>query len=125
MVLLTFNVLLDKLLDKTKTQTIRRNRRYRVGDTLHIYWRSPRVKRYHPDHYQLGLGTVIEVRHMKGKEFTNREAWLDGFQYITDLIEALMTRNRMTQDEVLEHEWEIINWVWTSGPHRPPKKEGV
>jgi hypothetical protein len=126
---LTFNVLLDKLLDSSKLQTTRgnvmlwqdRHRRALNGGprVLDIWWRNPRTKRYNPDCYKMGLGNwdLEEFVILQGKEFTSNTARLDGFNDVEEYIRALATRNKLAPHQVLEKEWPIISWDWTRGPY--------
>ena len=83
--LLTFSVLQDRLLDESKTQTIRKlatiegtrpegeawvnllkesldRKRFQVGSPAHIHWKSPRTRRHNCDQYKMGLGRITYVR---------------------------------------------------------------
>jgi hypothetical protein len=76
MPLLGFTVLKDKLLDGSKTQTIRlpRKRPLAVGDKLYIYWK-PRTK----ECAKLGESKVTKIVHKRVMDLNRLDAERDGF----------------------------------------------
>ena len=115
MVIITFKVLKEKLLSEEKTQTIRKNTRVKVGDSLYIWWGNPRFGNKPTDEVKrLGVGWTLNVEVKCGSELTEEDAIKDGFNNLEELMEALMTLNKMTREEVLGYEeWKIITWKWT------------
>lgn len=86
MPLLGFTVLKEKLLDGSKTQTIRmpRKRPFKVGDKLYVYW-HPRQK----DCEKLGESTIIKITTKTIGELDDLDAIKDGFDTNLQLIYAL------------------------------------
>ena len=109
MPLLGFTKLLDKLLDGSKTQTIRRPRKHpiKVGDTLFIYWKL-RTK----ECKKLGEGMVTRIQRKFLGEMTNRDAVLDGFNNRKELITALYEMH--SEQVCLKEAFDIITWDWSN-----------
>jgi hypothetical protein len=122
MMLLTFSVLYDKLIDGSKTQTTRANYEYwdsawaRGVRVLDIWWRSPRVKKYNPDCYKMGIGQWTEFFVVPGKLFNQELATRDGFGSVDEYVKALAEKHNMTIADVLDMKWTIIRWKWKEGP---------
>jgi len=107
MPLLGFTKLLDKLLDGTKTQTIRKPRKHSIkkGDKLFIYWKL-RTKQCR----KLGEGIVTKIERKLFWKITEEQAIKDGFNNGKELREALW---QMHPNLVLGSEFDIITWKWT------------
>ena len=107
MPLLGFTKLKDKLLDGSKTQTIRKPRKHpiKVGDKLYIYWklRTKRCKK-------LGEATITKVVRKKLEEITNEDAKKDGFIDLFDFMEKF---TKMHTDAYMDDEFDIITFEWT------------
>lgn len=107
MTLLGFTKLLPKLLDGTKTQTIRKPRKHplKVGMTVQIYWKL-RTKQCR----KLGDGTIIKIERKCVAGMTNQDARLDGFASLQELALVL----RAMHPDTDEFSWfDIITWKWT------------
>jgi len=114
MPLLGFTKLKEKLLDSSKTQTIRKPRKHpiKVGDKLYVYWKL-RTKECE----KLGEAIVIKVVRKKAIEFTREDAIKDGFEAdqfrpaLNNLVLALeaIHPNYYTDDK----EFDIITFEWT------------
>jgi hypothetical protein len=106
MTLLGFTKLLPKLLNGTKTQTIRKPRKHplKVGETVQIYWklRTKQCKR-------LGEGTIIKIERKCIANMTNQDAVLDGFGSLQELNLALQG---MHPDCNEFSPFDIITWKW-------------
>lgn len=108
MPLLGFTKLKSKLLDGTKTQTIRKPRKHplKVGDKLYIYWML-RTK----ECQKLGEAIITKIKRKFVGEMTNRDAVLDGFNNYKELINALY---EMHSEQVCLHKpFDIITFEWT------------
>ena len=81
MVLLGFTVLREKLLDGTKTQTIRlpRKRPFKVGDKLQVYWKL-RTKQCE----KLFDAIVTKVETKAIGDIDEEDAKLDGLDTVLD-----------------------------------------
>ena len=106
MPLLGFTKLLNKLLDGSKTQTIRLPRKYplKVGDKLFIYWllRTKYCKK-------LGEGIVTKIERKCIANMTHEDAVKDGFSSLQELSLGL----RQMHPDVSEFtEFDIITWKW-------------
>lgn len=127
MVLLTFNTKHKELKNGSKKQTIRLNIGYypywvRVKDRiwqkringieeyLHIWWRNPRNKL--PDCYKMGIAKFIDYDTKYGSELTYKDAKLDGFLTLEQLLTELGKRNKISLKEVLDNIWAIISFKW-------------
>jgi len=77
---------------------------------LDIYWRNPRNRA--PDCCKLGIahGTATPLY---GHEFTIRTAQDDGYPDLYALLEVLMDLHKIECEEVLDHQWAAIRWIWT------------
>lgn len=91
MPLLGFTVLKDKLLDGSKTQTIRlpRKRPLKVGDKLLIYWklRTKQCKK-------IGESKILTIERKRFKDLTEEDARRDGFSTLKELREALLKKHK-------------------------------
>lgn len=114
--LLGFTKLKEKLLDGSKTQTIRkpRKRPIKVGDKLYVYWKL-RTKECR----KLGVGKVTSIVRKSILDITEEEAIKDGF----DPLPCSSARNRlliafgqMYPKLPLKTQFDIITWKWTDGP---------
>lgn len=77
MPLLSFSVLKPKLLDGSKTQTIRRPRKkydLKQGDKLYVWWKSRTKEREY-----LGESKVINIKTTRIRYLTWEDAVKDGF----------------------------------------------
>lgn len=111
MVMLTFTVLKDKLLSGEKTQTIRKNNRFKMGGKLDIWWGNPRFK--DKSVHKLGIGKVTNIKCKYGSKLTKKDALDDGIPNLRDLLDGLRIIYKMTKTKmVLEHKWVIIRWEW-------------
>lgn len=107
MPLLGFTKLKEKLLDGSKTQTVRKPRKHpiRVGDRLFIYWKL-RTKECE----KLGEGIVTKVVRKSLEKMTNEDAITDGFLDIVDFMDEF---TKMHPTAFMEDEFDIITWEWT------------
>jgi len=110
LVTLTFTVLKDELLSGEKTQTIRRNNKFKVGDKLDIWWGNPRFR--DKSVKKLGIGKVVEIEYKYGYQLSKVDAVKDGFTTLKDLLNTLIILNKMSKKEVIEYKWLIIKWNW-------------
>lgn len=115
MPLLSFSVLKNKLLDGSKTQTIRVPRKHplKVGDKLYIYWKC-RTK----ETEKLGEGVITEMHRKTLAWITNDEAKKDGFEDTKDsfAIHNLALAFKKLHPEGNEFSiYDIITWKWTQG----------
>ena len=105
--LLGFTKLKEKLLDGSKTQTIRKPRKHpiKVGDKLFIYWKL-RTKECE----KLGEGVATKVVRKKLEEMTNEDAMKDGF---ADVVDFMAVFTAIHPDAYMEDEFDVITWRWT------------
>ena len=113
MPLLGFTKLKDKLLDGSKTQTIRKPRKHpiKVGDKLFIYWKL-RTKECE----KLGEGIVTKVVRKQLWEINNEDAKKDGFEpigYLNTLGSFLGVFLLMHPNITDTTEFDVITWEWT------------
>ena len=119
MPLIGFSKLKNKLLDGTKTQTIRLPRKYpfKVGDKLYIYWHL-RQK----DCEKLGEGIIRSIVRKRADDMTDTDAKKDGFDgywqgmhcFIDakyELLETLLALHRGMDGDT---QFDIITWEWTT-----------
>ena len=109
MPLLGFTKLKQKLLDGTKTQTIRKPRKHPIkkGDKLYIYWKL-RTKECE----KLGEAIVTKIERKFVGEMRGADAVFDGFNNRKELVSALY---EMHSEQVCLHEpFDIITFEWTS-----------
>lgn len=113
--LLGFTKLKEKLLDESKTQTIRKPRKHPIkeGDKLFIYWKL-RTKQCE----KLGEGIVTKVLRKQLNKMDNEDAIKDGFDDVYDFVDIF---TRMHPKAYWETEFDIITWRWTK---KEWKKEG-
>lgn len=113
MPLLGFTKMKDKLLEGSKTQTIRKPRKHliKVGDKLYIYWklRTKECKKLGE-----GIVTTIQTKHLS--QVTEQEAIKDGFRSFKALYEAFVKMYGGFWN--IRGDWRIITWRWTDGPHK-------
>jgi hypothetical protein len=105
--LLGFTKLKSKLLDGTKTQTIRRPRKHplKVGDKLFVYWKL-RTKECE----KLGEAIVTKVVRKQLDDINNEDAVKDGF---ADIVEFQDIFTQMHPKAYWETEFDIITFEWT------------
>jgi len=105
--LLGFTKFKEKLLNGTKTQTIRKPRKHpiKVGDILHIYWKL-RTKQCQ----KLGEAIVTKVVRKKLWEITNEDAVKDGFQNLQEFDEKFHAE--MHPHASMQDEFNIISFDW-------------
>lgn len=113
MPLLGFTKLKDKLLDGSKTQTIRKPRKYplKVGDKLFIYWKL-RTKSCE----KLGEAVITKIVRKSLRDITEDEAVKDGFEKIgfsTARNQLLTAFWKMHPNADLSTEFDIITFEWT------------
>lgn len=106
--LLGFTKLRDKLVDGSKTQTIRKPRKHpiKVGDKLFIYWML-RTKGCE----KLGEGIVTKMQRKFLGEMTNRDAVLDGFSNRKEMMKLFYEMH--SEEDCLGGIFDIITWRWT------------
>jgi len=105
--LLGFTTLKSKLLDGTKTQTIRKPRKHplKVGDTLYIYWML-RTKKCE----KLGEAIVTKIETKRLANISNDDAVKDGFK---DRILFLEVFRIMHPTAKLTDWFDVITFEWT------------
>jgi hypothetical protein len=123
MPLLSFSVLKEKLLDGSKTQTIRvpRKKPLRVGDKLYIWWKS-RTKQKE----KLGEGVIVAIYHKCIADMTESDAVHDGFAQGRGLSakgHLATTLWRMHPKTDTTSMFDVIKWKWTNGPLTNSSKE--
>lgn len=92
--ILNFTKLLDKLLDGSKTQTIRkpRKRPLELGDLLHLYWRNRT-----PHSHKLGYAIITDLKRKPFCEISAHDFKLDGFgDKATEKLESNLTSEAIT-----------------------------
>lgn len=96
----------EKLLDGSKTQTIRKPRKYpiKLGDRLFIYWKL-RTKECE----KLGEGKVTKIMRKAFCQINEKDAVLDGFHGLGELIVGFREMHKPTHDTF----FDIITWEWT------------
>lgn len=117
MPLLGFTKLKNKLLDGSKTQTIRKPRKHpiKVGDKLYVYWKL-RTKECE----KLGEAIITKIEHKSIYELTEEDAIKDGFENRYDLIQWVMENYSYLTPLVLPKErdqafkFDVITFAWTS-----------
>ena len=109
MPLLGFTKFKEKILDGTKTQTIRkpRKRSIKVGDKLYIYWKL-RTK----DCMLLGEGIVTSIVRKRLVDIDNEDAVKDGFKNMEDFDKRFHAE--MHPELGMFDEVDIITWRWIS-----------
>lgn len=113
MPLLGFTKLKEKLLDGSKTQTIRKPRKHplKVGDKLFIYWKL-RTKECE----KLGEAVITKIERKPILTITEEEAVKDGFEqrgYSTARNELLTAFARMHPNIGISSEFDVITFEWT------------
>lgn len=105
--LLGFTKLKDKLLDGSKTQTIRKPRKHPIkeGDKLFIYF-GLRTKQCE----KLGEGIVTKVVRKRLFEINNTDAVLDGFRGVDEFDEVFC--DELHPHASMDEEFDIITWRW-------------
>jgi len=112
--LLGFTKLKEKLLDGTKTQTIRKPRKHPIkkGDKLFIYWKL-RTKECE----KLGEAIIRKIVRKKAEDFTQNDALRDGFSQdyfrtpLANLMQALHTMHGEFNE--FKQEFDVITFEWT------------
>lgn len=107
MPLLGFTKPKSKLLDGTKTQTIRKPRKHplKVGDKLFIYWKM-RTKECE----KLGEAVITRIVRKKLGEITTEDAVKDGFVNRRVFMDIF---TRMLTDACMNDEFDVITFEWT------------
>lgn len=130
---LTFRVKLLKVIDGTKHTTIRlftpsrqkywsrhiRPHNYRKlengermvntwREVAHLWWLNPRNR--NPYCRKIGVAHLIDIQKVKGQFLLASDAKKDGFENLTELLEALAETNNMSEQEVLNAVWLIYTW---------------
>lgn len=107
MPLLGFTKLKAKLLDGTKTQTIRKPRKHplKVGDKLFIYWKL-RTKECE----KLGEAIITKIVRKTLEYITNEDAVKDGF---SDIVEFMDVFTGMHTDAHMDTWFDVITFEWT------------
>ena len=107
MPLLGFTKLKAKLLDGTKTQTIRKPRKHplNVGDKLFIYWKL-RTKECE----KLGEAIITKIERKHLSEVTEEEAIKDGFGSFKELYDAFV---KMYGFWNIREPFDVITFEWT------------
>lgn len=112
-VVLSFSERWKEVLNKSKCQTIRYNWPYwrevhRAYKCLHMWCPGPRSG------HGIAVGRIPNdawsVMPEYGRAFGLNRARLDGFETVSELVECLAKFNRITHDDVSEHEWAVITW---------------
>jgi len=105
--LLGFTKLKDKLLDGSKTQTIRKPRKHpvQVGDKLFIYWmlRTEQCEK-------LGEAVVTKIEQKPLYRMNKEDAIKDGFNSIEELNDAFFQMHRKLSPMM---QLDIITFRWT------------
>lgn len=106
--LLGFTKQKDKLLDGSKTQTIRKPRKHpiKVGDKLYIYWKL-RTKYC----IKLGEATVTKIVTKKLVDITNEDAVKDGFINLSEFDRLF--HEEMHPHASMQDEFDVISFRWT------------
>ena len=109
MPLLGFTKLKKKLLDGSKTQTIRRPRKhpFKVGDKLYVYWKL-RTKECE----KLGEAKVTKIVRKTLGKMTREDAVKDGFDGVINLHSALISMHKIRYYPFKE-EFDVITFEWT------------
>lgn len=124
MPLLGFTKLKDKVLDGTKTQTIRKPRKIplKVGDKLFIYWML-RTKNCE----KLGEAKITKIVRKEFRDITESDAIRDGFSTLRDFRLAFAKMHcdlfyidswSQIRERYPPIEFDVITFEWT-------KKESV
>lgn len=107
MPLLGFTKLRGKLLDGSKTQTIRKPRKIplKVGDKLYVYW-MPRTKSCE----KLGEAKITQIVRKRLSEITDEDAVKDGFASFDEFMNALFQMHPKSSS----FDWfDVITFEWT------------
>jgi hypothetical protein len=127
MPLLTFSVLQEDLLAKTKLTSFRRNverwEKFWRGchnnpkkSVLSIWWNNPRFMRRNPNVYKMGLARWTGFETPLGHEITDGMARADGLKDRDDLFNRLAEKNKLTVSEVMTRKWARLIFEWMYGP---------
>lgn len=114
MPLIGFSVLKEKLLDGSKTQTIRLPRKtpLKQGDKVYIYWK-PRTKQCE----KIGEGIISSIVQKKVDDLDTCDAMLDGFK-ANELGSSLWylnnTLRRLHRELQGNTKVDVITWNWIS-----------
>jgi len=105
---MSFSKLKDKLLDDSKTQTIRKPRKtpLKVGDKLYVYWklRTKGCKK-------LGEAVVTNIVRKQLRCLTEEEARKDGFLDKAGLLSAFLDMHGY--DGMPDKVFDVISFRWT------------
>lgn len=106
MPLLGFTKLKEKLLDGSKTQTIRKPRKHplKEGDKLFVYWKL-RTKECE----KLGEARITKMVRKGFSEINEKDAVLDGFESLHELIVAFEEMHTPNFDSL----FDVITFEWT------------
>jgi hypothetical protein len=117
MPLLSFSVFKNRLLNGSKTQTIRlpRKRPLKVGDKLFIYWKC-RTK----ETEKLGEGIITDIKHLHLHEITGNLVTKDGFLNKLHLDIFFVQKYGHRASFYL---FDVITWKWTSFYVKNPETE--
>jgi len=119
MPLLGFTKLKDKLLDGSKTQTIRKPRKIplKVGDKIYIYWML-RTKNCE----KLGEAKITRIERKRFQDITEEDAVRDGFSTLKDfrLVFVKMHNDMLyidawsqIQERYPQDGFDVITFEWT------------
>lgn len=107
MPLLGFSVMKQKLLDGSKTQTIRKPRKFpiQIGEKLYIYWKL-RTKKCE----KLGEGIVTKIDRKRLLDLTEEEAKKDGFLDKAGLLAWFLNKHGLEGHRTKK--FDVITWNW-------------
>ena len=124
MALLTFTTNFDKLRSKDpavwKRQTIRWNADYwlKVANRkqkLHVWLGSPRTGKGKAE--KLGIAEIVDFETSSGSLLNQRDAVLDGYESLTDLMDVLVKMHKVCFEEFYRHRWAIITFRFPDDPN--------
>jgi len=123
MVILTFKPVWEPLIQAGfKRQTIRYNAGYwrSVHENRHlleIYLGNPRIG---SDARRVGVANWLDFKSVQGYDLTTRDAWWDGFLSLEKLLTTLSLLNGIEIEEVLWHEWAVIQFTFHTDTSEMP-----
>jgi len=108
--LLGFTKLKDKLLDGSKTQTIRKPRKHplKVGDKLFVYWKL-RTK----DCEKLGEAVITNIVKKPLVDMTNEDAVKDGFSNLEE-FDRIFHEQMHPHVDFFHDRFDVITFEWTT-----------
>lgn len=111
MAIMSFYMLLDKLKDGSKRQTIRKPRKIplKLKDVLYMYW-----KLRTPETTILGIARITHIETKSFYELTLRDAKLDGFDTLDELREALVKIYGPHYCCLRDLDYRVITFEWIS-----------